>query len=578
MKENNRESGAALVMVLLITLLLSIACIGLLVGASMNTANVTDAVAEQQAYYAAESGIQSAINVLRRNTTPSVLLEPSLPASHTDNKIDYSRAVKINTSNLPDDPSSIARLSRWINYNYTPNGATVPDRVTLGTGTYDPKTGSAFSVTIQDPDNPYKILSLTTSASIGGGGNSKAFGIPLLAGATIKYTPNSPGATANVDVSTSQIGVGLGNFTISADGVGTTISDTPFEITVKMTAPLIVTIKLRGTIKGGTITKTSVGNVRIVFDAPVFSLLGSAIGLPISNIIPNAPNVNGGVTNLNVTVELTQPRRLLIRSTGYGPRGAKKVMEAIVRRDNFDGLIPTTVALVGPLSGSIFKSSNNILQQVVYSGNDILSAAKIPPIGVLDTSSGTTGGLLSNLLTTLTGPLCQGCQIIGTPVEVSDDEAPDFLKSPTALNDTINGLKDMAKDAGRYFASGETPPNFGGSDGNGITFIDGDAKLSGAGGGILIVTGKLVLDGAANFNGTIFVTGEQGVSRTGSGNVGINGNLVVAPYKTGNLLAGFLPPKYDLTGGLVSNILYNTSNLLFGSDNYNVVVVGVVEK
>ena len=403
MKERNRESGAALVMVLLITLLLSIACIGLLVGASMNTANVTDAVAEQQAYYAAESGIQSAINVLRRNTVPSVLLDSSLPSSHTENKINYSRAVRLDTSNLPDDPSTSARLSRWLNYNYTSDGAAAPDRVTLGSDTYDPKTGSAFSVTIQDPDNPYKILSLTTTANIGGSGSSKFFGVPIVGGATIKYNADSPGATADVDVSTREIGIRLGKFTISTEALGgTTIPDTPFEISVKLTAPLVLTVKLRGTIKGGTITKNSVGNVRIVFDAPVFSLLGSAIGLPISNIIPNPPNINGGVTNLNVTVELTQPRRLLIRSTGYGPRGAKKVMEAIVRRDNFDGLIPTTVTLVGPLSGSIFKSSNNILQKVTYTGNDILSAAKIPPIGVLDTSSGTTGGLLSNLLTTLT--------------------------------------------------------------------------------------------------------------------------------------------------------------------------------
>ena len=163
-------------------------------------------------------------------------------------------------------------------------------------------------------------------------------------------------------------------------------------------------------------------------------------------------------------------------------------------------------------------------------------------------------------------------------MEVSDDEAPDFLKSPEALNQTISGLKDMAQDAGRYFANGATPPDYGGSDGNGITFIDGDARLSGAGGGILVVTGKLILDGAVNFNGTIFVTGEEGVKRAGSGNVGVNGNLVVAPYKVGDLLAGFLPPKYDLTGGLISNILYSTSGLLFGTDNYNVVVVGVVEK
>ena len=54
------ERGAALVMVLLISFLLIIAVGALLLEASMNTANMTDATAEEQAYYAAESGIQTA--------------------------------------------------------------------------------------------------------------------------------------------------------------------------------------------------------------------------------------------------------------------------------------------------------------------------------------------------------------------------------------------------------------------------------------------------------------------------------------------------------------------------------------
>jgi hypothetical protein len=572
-RQVNRESGAALVMVLMITLLLSIAGIGVLLGASMNTANVTDAAAEQQAYYAAQSGIQSALNVLRRNTTPSPLLDSGKPATHSDNKIDYAKAIKLNTSNAPDDPSTTARLSRWLNYNYTPPGQSSPDRVGIGAETYNPYTGSAFSITVQDPDNPNKIIALTTSANIGGSGSSKNFlGMGM---ATIKYNSVT---TGNIDVSTSEIGISLGSFTISSVGFGATIPDTPFEITVKMTAPLVATIKLRGTIKGGTINSNSVGDVRIVFDSPVSSLLGSIITLPAGTIVPNAPNINGGVTNLSVTITLSQPRRLLIRSTGYGPRGAQKVVEAIVQRNNFDGLIPATVTLVGSTVGSIFKSSSSSSQEVTYSGSDILSSAKIPPIGVID-SGGSGGGLFSGLLGNLTGALCTGCTISGTPADVSADETPDFLKSASDLDSKINELKELAQSSGRYFASGEAPPNYGNNaDGTGITFIDGDATLSGAGGGILVVTGKLNLDSAFNFNGTIFVTGADGVSRTGSGTGALQGNLVVAPYKTGDLAAGFLPPKYDITGGAVSNIVYSASNLLFGSDNYNTIVVGVVEK
>ncbi|MBX7171305.1 MAG: pilus assembly PilX N-terminal domain-containing protein [Pyrinomonadaceae bacterium] len=575
MKKRNYEQqkGAALVMVLMIILLLSIAGIGLLLSSSMNTANVTDAIAEQQAYYAAQSGIQSAINVLRRNSTPNPLIDASKPATDSSNKIDYAKAVKLNTSNSPDDPSSTARLSRWLNYNYTPPGAEYPDRVTLGSENYHPFTGSAFSVKVEDPDNPTKIIALTTSASIGGGGDSKTY--LGLGTATIKYNSVT---TGNLDVSTREAGISLGSFTISTLGVGATILDTPFEITVKMTAPLTATIKLRGMIKGGTISSTSVGNVKIVFDSPLSSLLGSIITLPTATIIPNAPNVNGGVTNLDVTVTLSQPRRLVILATGYGPRGARKVIEAIVQRDNFDGLIPATVTLVGSTTGSIFKSSNSSSQWVTYSGSDVLSNAKIPPIGVID-SGGSGGSLLSGVLGNLTGAVCTGCVINGNPAEISADETPEFLKSTTDLDSKINELRELAKESGRYYSGGTTPPNFGNNaDGTGITFIDGDGTLSGAGGGILVATGKLTLDSSFNFNGTIFVTGEGGVNRVGSGTGVIQGNMIIAPYKTNNLVAGFLPPKYDITGGTVSNIAYSASNLLFGSDNYNTVVVGIVEK
>ncbi|MDQ3322793.1 MAG: hypothetical protein M3525_10265 [Acidobacteriota bacterium] len=64
-KNRENEKGAVMVMVLLISFLLLIASAGILLETTMNTANVSDATADQQAYNAAESGIQSAIYVLR---------------------------------------------------------------------------------------------------------------------------------------------------------------------------------------------------------------------------------------------------------------------------------------------------------------------------------------------------------------------------------------------------------------------------------------------------------------------------------------------------------------------------------
>ena len=602
-KDWKNEQGAAMVMVLLITFLLLAACMAVLLGAAVNTANVTDATAEQQAYYAAESGIQSAINVLRRNVAPNPLLDASKSIGHPNNKIDYYSAMQLSTSNKPGDTDPNARLSRWLNYNYTPSGASNPDRVTLGSGTYNPSTGSAFSVTVSDPDNPNKIIDLTVTGNIGDASStSKTFskkggflGLQTVGTTTVSYL----GTTTHAGVTSREIDAGsnldLGSFKITTTGEGAAITDTPFEIVVKMTAPTSATVRLKGSLKNGIVSSTSVGTLKIFFETPIPSPIG-IFSIPAAPITPNAPNVNDGVTkivndsglgvNLGVKIIIAPPRRLLIRSVGYGSRGARKVIEAIVRRDNFDGLIPATVTLVGSLTNSIFKSSNGGSQQVSYSGNDLLSSAKSPYIATVGSSGGSSGGFLSGLLNGLVTTLnlttltCPGCTTdSGNPAAVGDDETPDFLKSPANLDKTIGELKENAIANGRYFPNGTAPPDFGNNaDGTGITFIDGDAILSGSGGGTLVVTGKLTLDKAFDFSGTMFVTGAQGVRRTGSGNGSISGNLVVAPYKTNDLPGGFLPPKYDLTGGAVSTILYNANGLLLGSNNYNTIVIGIAEK
>ncbi len=64
-KNNEQESGAALVTVLMISVLLGIACIAMLSAVGANSRNSTDVLSETKAYYAAESGLQATINVLR---------------------------------------------------------------------------------------------------------------------------------------------------------------------------------------------------------------------------------------------------------------------------------------------------------------------------------------------------------------------------------------------------------------------------------------------------------------------------------------------------------------------------------
>ena len=72
---NNRagERGAALVTMLLVSVLLLGAGGALIMTTMMSANNSVGSTAEMQAYYVAESGMQSALNVLRGNTKPLLI-------------------------------------------------------------------------------------------------------------------------------------------------------------------------------------------------------------------------------------------------------------------------------------------------------------------------------------------------------------------------------------------------------------------------------------------------------------------------------------------------------------------------
>jgi hypothetical protein len=111
-------------------------------------------LAETKAYYAAESGLQATINVLRNDSTAS-----------------YAGAVA--------NPS----MSTWLPYNW-PIGT--PTRAVIGQapGSYDPNVGSAYSIFVDDPDGTQVSSTFDTSSMFilpGGefvGGDTKVFDVP----------------------------------------------------------------------------------------------------------------------------------------------------------------------------------------------------------------------------------------------------------------------------------------------------------------------------------------------------------------------------------------------------------------
>jgi len=130
----NGERGAALWTTLVVAMILLTVGGVLLLTTSMSATNSVDSVAETQAYYAAEAGLQESLNVLRGNVaTPTFT---------------FATAGDSGSGNKSGDTTTYSRLSNWLNYNYP---TTNPDRVTL-TSNYTSLGGLAYSVKVTGPD------------------------------------------------------------------------------------------------------------------------------------------------------------------------------------------------------------------------------------------------------------------------------------------------------------------------------------------------------------------------------------------------------------------------------------------
>ena len=609
------ERGAALVMVLVISFLLMIIGGGLLLEATRNTANVTDVTAEQQAYYAAESGIQAAVFVLRDNVTLSEenLIDPAKPATDKANRIDYLKALNIAESNIEagsDTNDSVPRLSRWLKYN-----TFYPDRISLADESYHPNNGYAFKLDISDPDNTGSIVRFSSTGRFFTPDptqiNRAVYG-NTTNGYVIEYIPqpetelNTAGGAAITN---------FGSFRVTKYGAGALITSfNRFEIVISMSLPYPGTRVIRGYLTANVCVGICTDPV-IVFDSRTFTLQGSKITLTslgrnsISSILTDGPppgfrspldwatSLGSSSDNpISGTFSSPEPMRLRIKSTGYGPRGSTKQLEAIIRKNFFNGIAgPGTLTLVGPPSTTACPScvpaqpatsftfnpgSSNVAD---YSGQDEASTDIIPPVA---TTNGSTLDSVSDSVDGLPPHPFNG-DVIGVPSDVSAEiTSSHWLYSPTSVDAAVKSFYPLARDSGRYFPSGTQPTSFGDkATGTGLTFCDGDCTFTGDGGGILIVTGTLTLHGSFGFRGMIVVTGRGGVARQGAGNGEILGNLIVAPYVNSGVLPSsepvgisFLAPQYDLSGGGSSSISYSSSAVgsgLLAVDNF---VLGVVEK
>jgi len=178
------ERGAALIMVLFASLLILACALMLVLTTTISATNAISSTDEMQAYYAAEAGLQEALNVLRGNVAPH-------PNDGT--KMNFKNALNVGTSNNPS--SGLAQLSRWLVYDY-PSGT--PDRVTLSPN-YTLTDGIAYAITgISDPDNSRQVIYSTAGAFNSSSISASTSNLSLGGGVSVIYTPQ-----ASTDITTN---------------------------------------------------------------------------------------------------------------------------------------------------------------------------------------------------------------------------------------------------------------------------------------------------------------------------------------------------------------------------------------
>jgi hypothetical protein len=284
-------------------------------------------------------------------------------------------------------------------------------------------------------------------------------------------------------------------------------------------------------------------NARVPLTANYSPLNGLAYAVQITDP-DNTPVANG------------EPTRLLIRVRGYGPKGAEKRFEAIVKRTTFDYTASAMLMMRGADDCSAMTFDIGESNAKDYSGHDNNGSSVLPAFG-----STCNGDLAIEQAS-------DGKETVELPkaAKIDISTLPVWLQS---ANDARGFVAEQRADAvtqDRYFTS------FSGNA-EGFTFVDGDCDLDG-GSGLLIVTGTLRMKGNPSFNGLILVLGAGRVERDGGGNGDIYGAMAVARF---NATGGFLPPFFDTAGGGNSTMKYDSIALRQAMNQTGPRVLGVHE-
>jgi hypothetical protein len=544
------ERGAALVTMLLVTVLLLGAGGALIMTTAMSANNSIGSTAEMQAFYVAESGMQSALNVLRGNTKPLV--------TATD-RISFRTAVVPDISNGPDN-NGATRLAGWLPYNdrFDANSL-VP--VALG-----PITGG-YRVTVENPDPESHIVQFETSGSIEGSDAATPYQRTFNNGVkevTIRYSAQAA-TTLSPDPHTYPLTLAstLGSFVIERPVSSTqddvVIPETDFELTITQTRPWAATTTLEGSFAGevdnvGTTLKVTFDKASVKADGTTYALNLAGGTLVLDLTYPSSP----ATTSIPARVTSPDPKRLLLKSYGFGPQGAEKRLELMLNREALEFEAPAGVTIRGaddctPLNLDTGSSGSKVYSGADYSGVDPQRPTfAVSPCDESDANSGivkhdTVADPEIGLLTDDAGA-------------TNTVEQPSYLDNANKARAYLNTLQAKAQTIGRYFkpASGSAMSITDSLTTHQFTFVDGDCTLN-SGSGFLVVTGKLTLRGNPDFRGVILVMGQGEVERNGGGDGDILGGITIAKFDRTS--GDFLAPTFHTDGAGNSTIQYDSASV-----------------
>jgi hypothetical protein len=139
-------------------------------------------------------------------------------------------------------------------------------------------------------------------------------------------------------------------------------------------------------------------------------------------------------------------------------------------------------------------------------------------------------------------------------VQVTNSDV--WLKTADDTRVLLLELKSQALSMGRYFTTGNPPAagTYGADSTPLFTFVDGNFTVPDGkkGGGLLVVTGTLELQGTGSWDGLILVLGDDPAGNaakfkiTGNKNAFIHGAMVIAPFhQLATAPIPFLSPSFD---------------------------------